>query len=145
MMTKEEYHDMYLIVGAAMDVYNDIGRGLSEYIYQEAMRMELEDKGILAEKEKVLDLYYKGRKMEKFYVADFYYNGIIVETKSVSSLCSEHRSQLFNYMRISHTHRGLLINFGEKSLRAERYLYQPDDEDFVLLTQKNYKDYISNL
>ena len=69
MMTKEEYHDMYLIVGAAMDVYNEIGRGLSEYIYQEAMRMELEDKGILAEKEKVLNLYYKGRKMEKFYVA----------------------------------------------------------------------------
>ena len=39
----------------------------------------------------------------------------------------------------------LLINFGEKSLRAERYLYQPDEDDFVLLTQKNYKDYISNL
>jgi GxxExxY protein len=145
MITKEEYHDMYLIVGAAMDVYNEIGRGLSEYIYQEAMRMELEDKGILAEKEKVLNLYYKGRKMGKFYVADFYYNGIIVETKSASSLCSEHRSQLFNYMRISHTRRGLLINFGEKSLRAERYLYQPDEDDFVLLTQKNYKDYISNL
>ena len=129
MMTKEEYHDMYLIVGAAMDVYNEIGRGLSEYIYQEAMRMELEDKGILAEKEKVLNLYYKGRKMEKFYVADFYYNGIIVETKSVSSLCSEHRSQLFNYMRLMKASVGILVNFYPRFAEIERYFFDSESHE----------------
>ena len=56
---------------------------------------------------------------------------------------SDHRAQLLNYMRISGMHRGILFNFGEKFLRSERYLYLPDDDDFVLLTQDNYRDYIT--
>jgi hypothetical protein len=48
-------------------------------------------------------------------------------------------------MRISNVERGLLINFGERSLRAERYLYLPEDDDFVLLTKTNYKDYIDDI
>ena len=46
-------------------------------------------------------------------------------------------------MRISKKQIGILINFGEKSLRAERYLYQPETDDFVLLTKENYRNYIS--
>ena len=45
-------------------------------------------------------------------------------------------------MRITEHSRGILLNFGEKRLRAERYLYLPDEDDFVLLTQENYMDYI---
>ena len=105
--------------------------------------MEIE--GMIAEREKPLNIYYKDKLMKKFYVADFYYNDIIVELKAVDKLNSEHRAQLFNYMRISNIERGLLINFGERSLRAERYLYLPEDDDFVLLTKTNYKDYIDDL
>lgn len=47
-------------------------------------------------------------------------------------------------MRITGKHRGILINFGEKFLRAERYLYLPEEDDFVLLLQDNYKDYITD-
>ena len=75
----------------------------------------------------------------------FLYKGIVVEMKSVDSITSEHRAQLFNYMRISDHKRGLLLNFGEKRLRAERYLYLPEDDDFILLTQENYKDYIDEV
>ena len=80
--------------------------------------------------------------MKKHYVADFYYKGIIIELKSVEELSPEHRAQLINYMRISRQNQGLLINFGEKSLRTERYIYNPDDDDFILLTKQNYKHYI---
>ena len=80
--------------------------------------------------------------MKKYYVADFVYNGIIVELKSVSGIIPEHRAQLFNYMRITSTHRGILINFGEKNLHSERYLYIPEEDDFVLLNESNYKQYI---
>jgi hypothetical protein len=47
-------------------------------------------------------------------------------------------------MRITGKHRGILLNFGEKRLRAERYLYLPEDDDFVLLSQDNYRDYIED-
>ena len=136
---------MYDVVGAAMEVHATLGRGLSEPIYQEALMMELDMRGLKAEREKPLSVYYKGKLLSKYYVADFYYKDIIVELKAVDKLNSDHRAQLFNYMRISNVERGLLINFGERSLRAERYLYLPEDDDFVLLTKANYKDYIDDL
>lgn len=141
-MTREEYIDIYDIVGAAQEVHATLGRGLSEAIYQEALALELADRGMTIEREKHLKLYYKDHLMEKVYVCDFYYKGIIVELKAVDKLLSEHRSQLFNYMRITQKERGILLNFCERSLRAERYLYIYDEDRFVLLTQENYKDYI---
>ncbi|MBR1933901.1 MAG: GxxExxY protein [Prevotella sp.] len=63
---------------------------------------------------------------------------------SVEAINSEHRAQLFNYMRITDHTRGILINFGEKRLRAERYLYDEVDDNFILLTQENYKLYIDD-
>lgn len=145
MITKQEYLDIYDIVGAAMEVHKTLGRGMAEPIYQEAMDMELKSNGLEAEREKMLLCYYKGREMEKHYVADFYYRGIVIELKAVEKLCSEHRAQLINYMRISQQKKGLLINFGEKSLRVERYIYDSEDDDFILLTKQNYKDYILDL
>ena len=142
MITRQEYSDIYDIVGAAMEVHKTLGRGMAEPIYQEALEMELEATGIKIEREKVLLCYYKEQEMKKHYVADFYYKGIIIELKSVEELSPEHRAQLINYMRISRQNKGLLINFGEKSLRTERYIYNPDDDDFILLTKQNYKHYI---
>ena len=142
-MTKQEYKDIYDVVGAAMEVHKTLGRGLFEPVYQEALFMEMKDRGMVAERGKQLHLYYKGTPMEKTYYADFYYKGIIIELKSTDSICSDHRAQLFNYMRITKQQRGILLNFGEKSLRAERYLYLPEEDDFILLSQENYKEYIT--
>ena len=142
-MTRQEYQDIYDVVGAAMEVYNTLGRGLSEPIYQEALAVEMRKRGMKFEREKQLILYYKDVLLEKKYSADFYYQGIIVELKSVDEICSEHRAQLFNYMRITKKDRGILLNYGEKGLHTERYLYLPEDDDFVLLTHENYKFYIS--
>lgn len=142
-MTKEEYKDIYEAVSAAMEVYNTLGRGMSELIYQEALALEMERRGMKFEREKKLQLYYKDTLMEKIFFADFYYKGIIIELKSVDAICSDHRAQLFNYMRITKKHRGILLNYGEKKLRAERYLYIPEEDNFVLLTQENYKQYVT--
>ena len=109
---------MYSIVGSAMEVYNTLGRGMEEAIYQEALQMELAARGIESKREVWFDMYYKGKKMKKRYKADFVVNGIIVELKSVSMFSSDHRAQLFNYMRITKQRRGILMNFGGKSLVA---------------------------
>ena len=143
-MNKQEYMDIYDAVGAAMEVYNTLGRGMSELIYQEALALEMNERGMAFEREKQLKLYYKGTLMEKMFYADFVYKNIIIELKSAESICSDHRAQLFNYMRITKNYRGILLNFGEKKLRAERYLYIPEDDNFILLTQDNYMQYISD-
>jgi GxxExxY protein len=143
-MTRQEYKEIYNVVGAAMEVHATLGRGMAEPIYQEALAIEMNKRDMIVEREKPLRLQYKDVILEKIYYADFYYNGIIIELKSVDEICSDHRAQLFNYMRITGKDRGVLINFGEKRLRAERYLYLSDDDDFVLLTQDNYKEYVDD-
>ncbi len=142
-MIRQEYKDIYDVVGAAMEVHSTLGRGMAEAIYQETLALEMMQEDMLVEREKELRLHYKGILLEKTYFADFYYKGIIIELKSVEEINSDHRAQLLNYMRISGNHRGILINFGEKKLRAERYLYLPEDDDFVLLTQQNYLGFIN--
>ena len=141
-MTKKDWLHVYDLVGAAMEVYNELGRGLEEAIYQEALTMELSLRKIPFEREKKLCLHYKGVPMQKYYMADLYCGGVLVELKSVWHLASEHRAQLFNYMRITQTYLGLLNNFAEESMRCERYLYLPEEDDFVLLTKENYLYYI---
>ena len=141
-MTKQQYMDMYDIVGAAMEVYNTLGRGMEEPIYQEALQMELDERGIGYKREVWFDMFYKGKKMKKRYKADFVINGVIVELKSVIIFSSEHRAQLFNYMRITKQNRGILMNYGGKSFAAERYWYQEETDDFILLKESNYRDYV---
>ena len=135
---------MYAVVGAAMEVYNQLGRGMSEAIYQEALAKEFQLRGMDVEREKELRSYYKGELLKKTYFADFFYKGIIIELKSVDEINSEHRAQLFNYMRITKEYRAILFNFGQVGLYAERYLYLPEDDNFILLNQDNYKDYINS-
>ncbi|MBO4810445.1 MAG: GxxExxY protein [Prevotella sp.] len=143
-MTKQEYLDIYNVVGAAMEVHSVLGRGMAEPIYQEALAVEMKKRGMIAEREKELRLHYKDVLLDKTYFADFYYEGILVELKSVEEIIPVHRAQLFNYMRITGIDRGILFNFGEDSLYAERYLYQPHYDDFVLLNHDNYKNYITD-
>lgn len=120
---------VYQIIGAAMDVYNELGFGLRESVYQEALKIELEERNIPCEREKLVNIFYKQRPMEQFYKLDLLVdNSIIVEMKSVMELSSDHRSQLFNYMRLTHMPVGLLINFGDPdNLLGERYVRLDDN------------------
>ena len=135
---------MYDVVGVAMEVHKTLGRGMAEQVYQEAFVLEMKLRGMMVEREKELRLHYKGTLMEKSYYADFFYKNIIIEFKSVEEITSDHRAQLMNYMRIAQQERGILFNFGERRLYAERYLYLPNEDDFILLNQDNYKWYITD-
>ncbi len=137
MVTQAEYDRMYELVGVAMEVYNEMGRGLEEALYQEAMEIEMSERGIPFEREKVLHAYYKGREMKKKYIADFYSQGVIIEFKSASSITQDHRAQLFNYLRLTKLKMGLLVNFGEDHFHAERYIYNNINDKFELITKSN--------
>ena len=104
---------MYQIIGAAMEVYNELGFGMSEPIYQECLSIVCSEKSIPWEREKPLKMSFHGQELQKKYIADFVcYGDLIVELKAVSEINNEHRGQLFNYLRITDAHAGLLINFG---------------------------------
>lgn len=107
---KEESFD---IVGAAMQVYNILGNGFLEAVYQEAFEIELRTRGIPYEREKELVIYYEGIELQKKFYADFVcFGNIIVELKAVSKLENVHRSQVYNYLKATGKKLGLLINFG---------------------------------
>ena len=71
--------------------------------------------------------------MDKFYKMDLVVDDIIVELKAVESLTSEHRAQLFNYLRLTQKPIGLLINFGESNLHSERYVFDKEFNECYLV------------
>ena len=109
-MFKQEGYDL---IGAAIEVYNEIGNGFLEEVYQECLAIEFERRGIPFENQPKLELKYKDRKLDKYYKPDFYvYSGIIVELKALKELISDHEAQLMNYLKATKKSVGYLINFG---------------------------------
>ncbi|MBI5032317.1 MAG: GxxExxY protein [Chloroflexi bacterium] len=105
--------EVYSIVGAAMQVYNELGSGFLEAVYEQALEIELTDRGIPFEAQKELVIYYKGRRLKKTYVADFLVIGkIIVEIKATNHLTSTDEGQLLNYLSATGLEVGVLLNFG---------------------------------
>jgi GxxExxY protein len=118
----------YKIIGCCMEVHNEIGHGFLEAVYKECLSIEFSKKNIPFETEKRFELFYKGNKLKKVYVADFVIDGnIILEIKAQNLLVNEDLKQTINYLAASKCEIGLLINFGETSLKHKR----------ILLSKKN--------
>ncbi len=114
--------ESYNIIGAAMHVYNTLGQGFLEAVYQEALVIEFIKRDIPFEPQKELKITYDGKELKQTYKPDFIcYDKIIVEIKAVSAIDDAHRSQLYNYLHATGYKLGLLINFGSsKGLEYER-------------------------
>ena len=133
-MDYKKYKDIvYQIIGASMEVQDELNWGLLEPVYNEALHLELLDRGVENEREKLLPCFYKGRRLEKYYQMDIVVGDVVVELKSVDELNSAHRAQLFNYLRLTRKPVGILINFGQSSLQGERYGYDEETNECVLL------------
>ncbi|MBQ6682114.1 MAG: GxxExxY protein [Prevotella sp.] len=116
--------ETYEINGAMFEVHKNLGPGLMEKVYQEALEVEFALRGIPYEREKRIHVEYKGHILAQEYVADFVcYGKIIVELKSVSELTDVHRAQVINYLKITGYKLGLLQNFNTDIMPvAERLL-----------------------
>ena len=109
------------ILKACINVHNELGNCFLEPVYQEALAIEFDLLGIPYEKEVKLEISYKDHKLDKIYYADFVcFESIIVELKAVSKLINAHKAQLINYLNAINKEVGLLINFGEASLKWQR-------------------------
>ena len=116
--------ESYKIIKACMNVHNELGPGFLEAVYKEALEIEFQLLGIPYEREKLIKIQYKGNILKKEYKADFVcYEKIILEAKALSSLISEHEAQILNYLKGTGFKLGILVNFGEKSLKYRRLVF----------------------
>ena len=102
------------IIRVFFKVYNSLGYGFLEKVYENEILIELERSGLKYCSSYTIDVYYEGFNVG-YYVADIIVeNLIIIEIKSASILCEEHESQLLNYLKATNIEIGLLVNFGSK-------------------------------
>jgi len=110
------------VLGACFAVHNCLGCGLLENVYEEALCIELESRGISLERQKYFPVYYKGL-LAGSYVADMVVSGkIIIELKSVNSLKAVFESQLINYLKIARVPVGYLVNFKNERVEFKRFV-----------------------
>ena len=124
--TNNEYlgKEGYALMGAAFEVFKEMGCGLSEEIYQESLEWELGLREIPYTSKAELAVFYKGHQLKKTYIPDLHVCGeIVTELKATKALTPEHEQQLLNYMHITRKAVGYLINFRTKeSVEWKRYI-----------------------
>jgi GxxExxY protein len=114
LLLKEE---VYAVVGAALEVYNELGPGFLEAVYHEAMEIEACRQGIPYHSHVRLQITYKGQALKKEYEADMVtHDQLLVEFKALDRLSSREEAQLLNYLKATGYRVGLLINFGHRTI-----------------------------
>ncbi|MGA2618277.1 MAG: GxxExxY protein [Thermoguttaceae bacterium] len=111
------------VIGAAFEVYRELGYGFLERVYQRAMQVELCQRGLKAETESSIDVHYKGVVVGE-YRADLLVNGaVIVELKAAKAYMPDDEPQLLNELRGTGLKVGLLINFGRTKVEFKRMVF----------------------
>ncbi len=120
LLYKEE---AYKVIGLCMEVHKILGKGHSEIVYKDALQYEFFKNNIPFEREKKYEIKYKDIVLAHNYFADFIvFNNIILELKAAQSISESHIKQTLNYLAASGLRLGLLINFGEDSLKYRRVI-----------------------
>ncbi|HLV38141.1 GxxExxY protein [Xanthomarina sp.] len=113
--------EAYKIIGICMEVHNQLGKGFNEVVYADALEIQLLDNNISYSREEKYAIIYKGNLLKHKYKADFIIDDkIVFELKAIECLNSAHIKQTLNYLAVSKLKLGLLINFGEESLKYKR-------------------------
>jgi len=114
----------YDFMAAAFAVYNELGVGFTEEIYQEALERELGDRGISYSSQPEVLIQFRGQPLRKRLRPDLIIGDeIIVELKAATALAPEHHAQLFNYLKATDKRVGYIVNFGARDrLEWKRYI-----------------------
>lgn len=113
--------ESYKIIGICMEVQRELGEVFNEVVYGDALEIEFIDNSVNYSREIKYAISYKGNILRHQYKADFIIdNKIVLEIKAIECLTSSHVKQTLNYLAVSKLKLGLLINFGEDSLKYKR-------------------------
>ncbi len=120
----ERDQQTYEIIGAAMEVYRQLGHGFLEAVHQEALSIEFAARGLPFQREVELPVFYKSQSLRCSYRADFIcFETVLVELKALTHLSTIQEAQVLNYLKATGLHRALLINFGAPSLEHKRLIF----------------------
>jgi GxxExxY protein len=117
MKTDEKYLHQELtskIISAFYNVYNALGFGFLEKVYENSLEIELKKAGLEVEKQYPIDVFYENINVGKYYADLVVDNKVVLELKTAESICEEHEFQLINYLKATEFEIGLLLNFGKK-------------------------------
>jgi GxxExxY protein len=116
--------ESYRIIGACIEVHNELGMGFKEIIYKDALEFEFSDQQIPYKREKLYQIFYKGRLLPRKNFADFVvFNSIILEVKARPLIVDPFVYQTISYLKASGIKLGIVVNFGEKSLTYKRVVF----------------------
>ena len=103
-----------VIIGVFYEVYNELGFGFLEKIYEEAMARVLRKKGIEVKQQSPVPVWFRGEEIGSYEADLVVANSVLVELKACKGLDSSHESQLLHYLRATEVEVGLLLNFGPR-------------------------------
>ncbi|OGV99285.1 MAG: GxxExxY protein [Nitrospinae bacterium RIFCSPLOWO2_02_FULL_39_110] len=102
------------IIGCVYEVYNKLGGGFLEKVYENAMMIKLKERGLSAIQQSPINVYFEGNLVGEYFADILVEDKVIVELKAVSELSKTHEVQLVNYLKATGIKVGLLLNFGDK-------------------------------
>ena len=101
------------IINRFYKVYNTLGYGFLEKVYEKALKYELEKAGFNVERQKPINVYYETELVGEYFADLLVENKVIIELKAAETICEEHENQLINYLKATEIEVGLLLNFGK--------------------------------
>jgi GxxExxY protein len=111
------------IIGAAFEVYNLLGYGFFEKVYENALIKELQIRDLNFNAQYPIKVKYKGEEVGEYFADIFVEGKVIVELKTVEAFNTLHEAQLLNYLKATETKVGLLINFSPKKCEYKRFVF----------------------
>jgi GxxExxY protein len=117
----------YRIIGAAMNVHNEIGSGFKEEVYENALEIELNNQGIAVQRQYPVPVEFHGEQIALFYLDLYIEDQVVVEVKALwHQLTNDENAQVINYLKATGAPVGLLFNFGRRKLEYKR-IFPPKD------------------
>lgn len=102
------------VLRAFYNVYNKLGFGFAEKVYENSLMIEFQKLGVKREKQKKINVYYEGEMVGEYFADIVVEDAVILELKAATGIAPEHETQLFNYLRSTDIEVGYVLNFGEK-------------------------------
>jgi len=112
--------ESYAVIGAAMEVFNELGSGFLESIYHRGLEKEFSARKIPFISEHELPVFYKCDEIGRYRVDFLCFDSLLVEIEALSRVGNNEKAQVINYLKASGLNRALLINFGAPSLEYKR-------------------------
>ena len=112
----------YKITGLSLEVYNELGFGFLEKVYENALMILFRENGIKAEQQKSLPVYFKEHLIGEYFSDILVEDKIILEVKTIEAFSSAHYAQLLNYLKVTQLRLGILLNFGPNRLSYKRII-----------------------